>query len=170
MDKVTSLPIILTVIALLAWPLVMRLLAAAVAHDRERLAVLAHELLADPHLDEHEKNVVEAMADDAMDWRALFVATWALPAYIVGRRLNLVKAIDLPEFTNPETAKKFSEFADCHMRSIAAAGPLFAIVLGLEFAIMALILVPFGMLNRLQQILLKSLIYGEHHAHNHAGH
>lgn len=151
-----------TIVALLAYPIVLRVIADRVEPTRQRLDMLGKELLSSPNVSERYKVIVDGMLDDAYDWRLMASVVLRLPIFLFGRLLGFIKPLPLPQLPSDEDArKKLLDFISCHMRSVAAANPICSLIFALEVAVLVIFMVPLGMISRLAEISLKVILFSE---------
>ena len=162
MTDVPYVELILIGLAVSACPVVMRVLAKRVQPARLSMADLGKELLSSSHLKEDQKIIISMMLDDASDWRVMCHASVGLPWIIVkmvlGRDMSKPR---LSRISDSETRDKVDDFVDLHIKSTAAANPLFAVVFGVELALLVLMLAPFGMVKKFVDITHRVLTAGD---------
>ena len=157
---------IFTAIALVLWPLLMRYLSYRVRGTRERMLELGNFLLENNSFEPKGKLIVGMMLEDASDWRFMAAMSFRFPVYVVGRLFNMVEPVKLPSLPKDEEFKsKFYEFFSCHMRSTAAANPIFSIIVAFEFALLVMILLPLGMLSLVTEYMYKISVLTERNTH-----
>ena len=154
--------IVLAVSLLVIYPILMRVLLNWIEPTRMRFDSLAKELLASHHVSEELKQLIDRMMDDIYEWRTMAILTVKFPALLFGRLFGLVEPVKLPKLPDDkETTQKFAELVACHIRSSAAANPIFTVIFMLEYALLAMVLVPLGMLSRLADFSIKLIVYFE---------
>lgn len=158
-----TIALVITLAALVLYPVVMRILVDRVQPTRLRMADLGKQLLASTHLPDRLKDVVDGMLDEAFDWRFMLFASFLFPYFVIGRMFRLIAPPKIPKINDLETRKQFHEFLNCHTRATAAANPLFAIILGIEVALLVVVLVPLGMMWHASDMLFEATIKTDRH-------
>jgi len=155
MTIVQETAVIVGVIALITYPLIMMALARWVHPTRLRMADLSKILIDSPHLQPNHKKMVALMATDAFSAMDMVVCSVAMPLVIAG----ILRGAKSPfePVKDEKTLEMLTEFTGCHMRSATAANPLFAIIVGLEFAVVSFVLVPIGYLETLVDIQIRAV-------------
>lgn len=151
---------VISVIALLAYPLTMRLLAHLVQPTRLRMADLGNELLASPHVNELGKDIILSMLKDAYSWQAMAEFVVYMPVYVVKRARGKKPKLGM-EIRDASTRKKFDDFVSNHMTSAAAANPLCCVIMVLEMAIVFGILTSVGAMTKINEVMLSASVYAE---------
>lgn len=124
-------PAALSAIALIS--LAPALFLRRVRQDRIRLAELGRRLLASPHLTEREKLIVDALLEDAFDWRIMLDVAKRLP-HIVSAK---AQSPDDPEFEAFLAKPDVAEFLRCFTRSAEAANPAASVLVWIILASLA---------------------------------
>ncbi|QEX24805.1 hypothetical protein FRZ61_47470 [Hypericibacter adhaerens] len=143
----TDIAIVLGAIAIaaFAYPLIMRAIARAVQPSRLEMAALGDELLGSPYVSDDDKNTIEAMLGDAFNWRNMVLLALLLPLRAPAFILNRSKAErHWPKISDDATRAKFERFMGLGIRSDSAANPIFALICGVEVALLTVLMVPLG--------------------------
>lgn len=168
-----------TILVLLLYPILMRVLSEQVHPARIRMAELGKALLGSQALTSEQKEMVRCMLRDAFDWRFMLTAFFIAPFSIMNRKgcdqnNGCGNRCDCCVFGSKDekTLRMVSEFSHCHLKATVAANPLFALFLMIEMIIMFLILWPFGKIKGVED--LKSYVFSsadrllrQHHIFGH---
>ncbi len=128
-------PAALAAIALIS--LAPALVLRGVRRDRMQLAALGRRLLTSPHLTEREKKIVDALLEDAFDWRIM----WRIMLDVARRLPQTVpdgaQTRHDPDFEAFLAKPDVAEFLRCFMRSAEAANPAASLFVWIVFAVLA---------------------------------
>lgn len=140
-----SLAILLALV--IAYPIIMRVASELAQPIRLRLATLGVETLSSDHLSTFEKHVVNSMLDDAYDPKVAVFFALAFPIFVVGSILGLISDAELDFSSTGEVRGKLREMSRMHTIAIAAANPLFSIVIIVEAVIIGALAFPYLLLH-----------------------
>jgi len=124
-------PAALAAIALIS--LAPALVLRGVRRNRMQLAELGRRLLASPHLTEREKQIVDALLEDAFDWRIMLDVARRLPQTVP----DGAQTRHDPDFEAFLAKPDVAEFLRCFTRSAEAANPAASLFVWIVFAVLA---------------------------------
>lgn len=135
-----SVPTLLTIAVILAiaHPIIMRILLQISEPMRLRMAASGTELLSSS-LNADQKDQVEFMLNTAFDWRFMAAAAFCAPAVLTMMVLGMTFITPFDEIKRADLVAKVDGLMDMHIKATAAANPVMALVVAVEF----LIAVPF---------------------------
>jgi hypothetical protein len=137
---------------LLAYPLVMRVLAKTAEPLRERLLYTADEALAAPSVSAPAKERIRHVLDDALSARLMIGLFVALPIVVLGKSVRS-REREIHEQMNRDGQKHVEAVIMRAVLSGAAANPIFALLVAAEIAILMLVLYPLGKIRDVRRLV-----------------
>jgi hypothetical protein len=116
--------------AIVAYPIIMRVLAILVQPKRLEMARIAKLLLESPNIDSIHHKMVRIAMEDAFDPKLAITLAFIFPWYVF---LKAIKhSSTLIEKIHPCLRDDMEKFSNLHMLSVGAANPVFFVLLILE--------------------------------------
>lgn len=131
-----------------SYPAVLMVLGRLVHPARLRMAELGGRLL-ESKLTEQQKAVIRSTLDDAFDWRVMWLFALALPVCVVRCR-SLRSSLD--GIQDADLKADVDTLMSLSMRSAFAASPVAGLIVTVEMTLLAMVLVPFGLVRKLDRI------------------
>lgn len=154
--------LIICVAIVVAYPLVMRGLAAMVQPARLELAEVGRDILALRDVPDVTKDAVRLLLQDVYEWRIMPALALAMPALVVSRALR-AKSVGLWTVGSPDARARIDRFMRLYLGSAAAANPIFTIVVAVEFVALFAVLYPVGKLQQLRDLLYGAVGEADRH-------
>jgi hypothetical protein len=150
MSASQEIAILIGVAALVGYPIVMRVLAERLQPSRLRMLDVGKLLLAHASVPAEHKHIIDSMLRDAYNPTVMILVAITMPYYVILRVVGKIKAP--PRISDVEARQMDDDFCRLFIVSIAAANPIFSVIVGLEIGILSLILFPLGKLSKTQEI------------------
>lgn len=126
------------------YPIAMRLISHAMRRTRAQFLQLGDDLLGSRDLPEWHKRLITQTIEDAYDVWFMPCACLMFPVFSV-LWMTHIRRPSIPDIADKTTRIKFDDYMTCHMQLCAAANPIFAVLFGVECAVLSFFLSPLGM-------------------------
>lgn len=139
----TGLIAIATLVALVAYPVFLLAWVEVMRPIRMRFADEGARLLASPHLDDQQKDLVDMFLDDAFDWKfsiAAFIAFLPMLAIKAVMRVHGSGAsLSYPGLQDLLRNPEAEAFLDLHAKCALGSNPFFALLFFIEALVVFLV-------------------------------
>lgn len=131
--------------AVVAYPIIMRILAILAQPKRLEMARIAKLLMESPKIDPANRKIVLIAIEDAFDPKLAIVLAFIFPAYVFLRIIRHSSIV--VEKVHPSLKDDMDKFSNLHMISVAAANPLFFLIIIVESMIAGLFVFPIALVT-----------------------